>query len=174
MNRFISAISIVSIATVAGLAVTPKTLAQTVNSGEVEMTATINSFCLFENQLDGTLGVSLDDLSTLDSTESANGITTESGTSGSIDVTCNDSNATINIDSVTETNDAEVTVDTFTATVSGQSMENDIVSTDGASGTPVAINSTNTETLEVDLSATYGENLEAGNYTYTVNLVANP
>ena len=174
MNRFISTISIVSIATVAGLAVAPKTLAQTVNSGEVQMTATINSFCLFENQMNGTLGVSPGNLRILDSTEGANGITTEPGTFGSIDVTCNDSNMTINIDSVTETNTANATVQSYTATVSGESMQESITSENGGAGTAVAIGSTQTETLEVDLSATYRDNLTAGDYTYTVNLVANP
>ena len=83
-----------------------------------------------------------------------------------------DATTSINIDTVTESNTAEATINTFTTTVSG--LASDIVSTDGAPGTPVAVGSTNTETLTVDLTGTYNDNLGAGDYTYTVNLVANP
>ena len=175
-NQLISRLSLISLSTTLGLltitSFTSPANAQTVNSGQVEMTATINGFCLFENELDGTLGVSPSDLTTLNSSETANSITALDGASGSIDVTCNDATTTINIDTVTESNTAGATVNTFTTTVSG--LASDIVSTDGAPGTPVAVGSTNTETLNVDLTATYNDNLSAGDYTYTVNLVANP
>ena len=146
--------------------------AQTVNSGEVEMAATIDTFCIFENELDGTLGVPADDLTTLDSTEAANGITALDGVSGSIDVTCNDPSSTINIDTVTEANTANMTVNTYNTNVSG--LASDITSVGQAPGTPVAVGSTNTETLLIDVAATYNSNLKPGDYTYTVNLVANP
>ena len=173
MKKFIFTTSSFSLSIIASMLVlTPQVNAQTANSGQVEMTATVGGLCLFENELDGTLGVSLDDLTTLDSAETANGITALDGASGSIDVTCNDATTTINIDTVTESNTAGATVSTFTTTVSG--LATDIVSTDGAPGTPVPVGSTNTETLIVDLAGTYNENLSAGDYTYTVNLVANP
>lgn len=173
MNKFIFRISLISLGTVASLlSLSLQVNAQSNNSGQVEMTATVGGLCVFENELDGTLGVSPNDLATLDSAETANGITALDGASGSIDVTCNDATTTINIDTVTEANTAGATVNNYTATVSG--LANDIVSTDGAAGTPVAIGSTNTETLIVDLTATYTDNLAAGDYTYTINLVANP
>ena len=173
MNRLIFTVSLVSIGTITTfLNSASQVNAQSLNSGEVEMTATVENFCIFENELDGTLGVSPDDLTTLDSAEAANNITALDGAPGSIDVTCNDPTSTINIDTVTETNTAGATWSTFTTTVSG--LANDITSTDGAPGTPVAVGSTNTETLEVDLAATYDENLSPGDYSFTVNLVANP
>lgn len=173
MNRFIYSVSLISISTIASLfSLASQVNAQTANSGEVEMTATVGALCTFENELDGTLGVSSDDLTTLDSSEAANGITALDGASGSIDVTCNDPSTTINIDTVAESNTAGASVNSFTTTVSG--LATDIVSTDGVAGTPVAVGSTNTETLIVDLTATYADSLAPGDYTYTVNLVANP
>ena len=162
-----------SLGTIAATFATASTIkAQTINSGQVEMTATVGSFCLFDNEIDGTLGVDSEDLATLDSRQAANNITALDGASGSIDVTCNDPNSTINISTVTETNTVGATVDTFTTTVSG--LANDIVSINGAPGTPVVVGSTNTETLEVDLTATYNDNLTAGDYTFVVNLEATP
>lgn len=176
INKLISRLSLISFGTTLSLlAITSSTSpvnAQTNNAGQVEMTATIQGFCLFENELDGTLGVSPSDLATLDSSEAANSITALDGASGSIDVTCNNATTSINIDTVTESNTAGATVNTFTTTVSG--LASDIVSTDGAPGTPVAVGSTNTETLIVDLTGTYNDNLGPGDYIYTVNLVANP
>ena len=101
------------------------------------MTATIGSFCLFENEIDGTLGVPLSDPSTLDSNEAANNVTALDGAAGSIDVTCNDANTNINISSVTESNTAGGTVNTYTTTVSG--LATDITSVDGAAGTAVPV-----------------------------------
>ncbi len=171
--NFIYTFNTIGLTSIASLlAVAPGINAQTVNSGEVEMTATISAFCLFENEIDGTLGVSTDDLATLDSNEAANGITALDGAAGSIDVTCNDPTSMVNISTVTESNTAGATVDTFTTTVTGLSAE--LVSTDEEAGTPVAVGSTNTETLLVDLSATYDDNLGAGDYTFTVNLEATP
>lgn len=173
MNRLFFTISLVGIGTVATLLNSASQInAQDLNAGEVEMTATIEGFCIFENQLDGTLGVSPDDLSTLDSTEGANNITASDGAAGSIDVTCNDPTYTINVDTVTETNTAGATINTFTTTVSG--LASDLTSTNGAAGTPVAVGSTNTETLEIYLAATYEDNLNPGDYSFIVNLVANP
>ena len=176
ISKLFSRLSLISFGTTLTLlAITSSTSpvnAQTNNVGQVEMTATIQGFCVFENELDGTLGVSPSDLNTLDSSEAANSVTALDGASGSIDVTCNDATTSINIDTVTESNTAGATVNTFTTTVSG--LASDIVSTDGAPGTPVAVGSTNTETLTVDLTGTYNDNLGAGDYTYTVNLVANP
>ena len=173
MNRLIFTASLVGIATITTFFnFASQVNAESLNSGKVKMTATIEGFCIFENELDGTLGVSPDDLTTLDSAEAANNITALDGAPGSIDVTCNDPTYTINIDTVTETNTAGATLNSFTTTVSG--LGTDITSTDGAPGTPVAVGSTNTETLEVDLAATYDENLSPGDYSFTVNLVANP
>ena len=173
MNRFISILSLGSFATLASLiALIPQAIAQTVNSGEVEMTATIGTFCIFENEIDGTLGVPSGQPDTLDSTALANGITALDGAAGSIDVTCNDPTSQIGIDTVTENNTAEITVNTFTTTVTG--LANPLSSVDGAASNAVAVGSTNTETLLVNLAATYNSNLSAGDYTYTVNLVANP
>ncbi|MEM7589940.1 MAG: hypothetical protein AAF383_00185 [Cyanobacteria bacterium P01_A01_bin.83] len=175
MNRFISTISLISLTSVAGiLAATAGVNAQTVDSGEVQMTATVGDVCLFTDPLDGTLGIDPDDLTTLSSSLNANGITTATGdgAAGSIDVTCNNATSTISISSVTQAIPSGITSDSYTATVSG--LGSDIVSTDGAAATPVAIGSTATQTLDVDLEAVYGTNVIPGDYTYTVNLVANP
>ena len=173
MNRFIFSIGLLSFGTVIiTLPFASQVNAQSVNSGQVEMTATVGGFCLFENEIDGTLGVPAANRDTLDSGALANNMTALDGAAGSIDVTCNDAASTINIDTVTEANTAGATVSTFTTTVSG--LANDITSVDGAAGTPVAVGSTNTETLEVDLTAIYNDNLTPGDYTFTVNLVANP
>ena len=45
----------------------------------------------------------------------------------------------------------------MTATVEGFCL--------GAPGTPVVVGSTNTETLEIDLAATYDDNLSPGDYS---------
>ena len=174
MNRFISAISIIGIATVTSMTAGLPTsaIAQTLNSGEVEMTATVGTFCIFEHQLNGILGVPVNDLSQLSSTEEANGIASQDGTSGSIDVTCNDPSTRISISSVSETNTTGARLQEYETKVSGLGM--DLVSLDGAASNAVAVGSTNTETLTVDLDADYNNNLSAGDYTYTVNLVANP
>ena len=91
-NQLISRLSLISFSTTLTLLTitnfTSPANAQTANSGQVEMTATIDGFCLFENELDGTLGVSPSDLTTLDSSEAANSITALDGAAGSIDVTC--------------------------------------------------------------------------------------
>ena len=162
-----------SLGTIAATFATASTVkAQTVNSGQVEMTATVGSYCLFEDELDGTLGVDSGDLATLDSALSGNNIIALDGAAGTIDVTCNDASSTINISTVTETSPAGATVDTYTTTVSG--LTSNIVSVDGAPGTAVAVGSINTETLSVNLTATYNDNLMAGDYTFTVNLEATP
>ena len=173
MNRFILTIGVAAVTTAASIATfAGRANAQTVNSGEVEMSATIGAFCIFDNEIDGTLGAPIDDLTKLDSTLPANGITALDGAEGTVEVTCNDANAQISIDTVTESNTAGVTVDTYTTVVSG--LATDMISTDGAASNAVAIGSTNTERLDVNLEATYASNLAAGEYTYTVNLVANP
>lgn len=173
MNRFISIISIGSLASLASMtALMPQATAQTVNSGQVEITATVGAICIFENEIDGTLGVPSGQPDTLDSAAAANGITALDGAKGSIDVTCNDPASQISIDTVAENNTAGITVDTYTATVTG--LADPLTSVDGTASNAVAVGSTNTETLEVDLTATYNSNLSAGDYTYTVNLIANP
>jgi hypothetical protein len=174
MNRFLSTLTLCSSTTVAsilGLSLVASA-APTTNNGQVLMKATIGNMCLFDNATDGQLGGDPNNLDKLDSTLPANGITLLPGSPGSIEVTCNNANSTINISSVTEINTASAIVDTYTTTVSG--LATDIVSTDGAAGTAVAVGSTNTETLDVDLDATYQSNLTPGNYTFTVNIVATP
>ena len=175
MNRSITTISILSLGTVACvMALSSQVNAQTTDSGEVQMTSTVDSFCTFDGVSNGTLGVSPSNLTTLSSAETANGITAADGAAGSIDVICNDAARTINISSVTNSNTATpvATVTTSTTTVSG--LGTDIVSTDGAAGTPVAVGSTASQTLTVNLTATYDANLTPGDYTFTVNLVAAP
>ena len=175
INRFISTIGLISLTSVAGMLATTTTVnAQTVDSGEVEMTATVGSFCLFEGEFDGNLGVAEGDLTTLSSALEANGITAEDGAAGTIEVTCNNASSTINIDSVSESIPSGIASVGYTATVSGTSLASDIESADGAAGTAVAIGSTDTETLTVNLDAEYDSNVIPGTYTYTVNLVANP
>jgi hypothetical protein len=174
MNRFISTLTLCSFTTIAsilGSSLAPLS-AQTVNLGDVEMKATINNVCLFDNSTDGQLGGDPANLDKLDSTLPANGITTLPGSPGSIEVTCNNATSTINISSVTHTQPAGMTIDTFTTTVSG--LATDITSVDGAQGTAVAIGSTTTETLDVDLEATYTANLAPGNYNFVVNIEATP
>ncbi|MGL5875997.1 MAG: hypothetical protein ACRC2R_27170 [Xenococcaceae cyanobacterium] len=174
MNRFISTLAISSLTTVASIFSLSLSVsaAPTVNNGQVQMKATIGNMCLFDNATDGQLGADPNNLDTLSSALPANGITLLPGSAGSIEVTCNNAASTINISSVTETNTASATIDTFTTTVTG--LGSPITSVDGAAGTAVAVNSTNTETLDVDLDATYQSNLTPGDYTFTVNIVATP
>jgi hypothetical protein len=176
MNRFISTLTLCSstaIVSILGLSLAASA-APTVGQGEVQMSATIGNSCLFDNVTDGFLGAEPSALDTLKSSLPSNGITLVDGTSGSIEVTCNDAGSSINITSVTETNTASATLDTFTATVSGSGLSSDITSVDGALGTPVVIGSTNTETLDVDLDATYLANLAPGNYNFIVSIEATP
>lgn len=175
MNRLVRFSTLFAICTLTGLsAMELKASAQTANSGEVDMTATVNSYCVFDNATNGTLGVDPSDLKTLNSTKVANDVTTADGAPGSIEVTCNDTDATINISSVTNSIKPTDMLAPTSSTTTVTGLGSNITSTNGAAGTAVAVGSTVTKKLDVNLQATYGENFKAGDYTFTVNLVATP
>ena len=128
--------------------------------------------CSFNNIVNGSLGVEVNNLKVLSSAANANSITAINGSPGSIDVTCTSATTSINISSVVRSNNAGISVSNFTTTVIG--LTSDIVSDNGGASMAVPIGTNSSQTLEVNILATYNSILKPGDYSYTVNLNATP
>ena len=128
--------------------------------------------CTFDNVISGNLAASLNELNTLDSEINDNSITRVNGNSGLINVTCTNSATNLNISSVSQSNNAAITLSTFTTIIRG--LSSNITSNDGGASVAVPVGTSEMQTLEIDITATYNEILKPGNYSFVVNLEAAP
>lgn len=148
---------------VSSLGVASKASADTAT---VTISETVPSTCLFDNttKTSGTLGYNIADKT----------LNTESGTgnfaTGSINVLCN-AVASISISAVTPTIPAAMTVSSLTATISDgtNTATNNGTTSSGSIGLV-----SGTKAISVGLAVQYAEILAPGNYSYAIELTANP
>jgi hypothetical protein len=174
MNRnFRHTILFTALSVLGAVSVAPKALA---DSQTVPFTATINSVCTLSNVVPGSLGADLS-ARRLDSTITNSPATNSPGFSGSITITCNSGSGSYNVGSTTNTTaftgaPPVVGLTVNAASSFGTSTATGIAST--GSGNVVNVSGTTPNVITIDLAATYGSALVAGDYSFDVVIQSNP
>lgn len=143
-----------------------------VTLGFIDSKALAQDSCTFSNAINGSLGADFAELTVLSSEIAVSNITAIDGNPGAIDVTCTNAAINIKITGVNQSNDAGIALSNFTTTLKG--LSSNLTSSNGGASVAVPIGTSNTKTLEIDLTATYNSTLKPGNYNFLINLEALP
>ncbi|HLP88020.1 MAG TPA: hypothetical protein VK184_05365 [Nostocaceae cyanobacterium] len=155
------------------VSLTPKAFA---DSQVVPFTATVNSVCTLSNVVPGNLGADMA-TNTLDSTITTSPATNTPGFSGSITITCNSGSGSYNIGSTTNTTafaGAPAVVGLAVNAASSFGTSTATGTTNTGAGNVVNVSGTTPTVINIDLAATYGSALAAGDYSFDVVIQSNP